>query len=101
MKLSEQELRWLDRWEKRERLWLPVTRWICVLGGILSLAEGFFLIHKLQVNHITDSESGVLFALFFFAMAGVWFGFAFSKWRGDIKSRLFLRLIREHENKDT
>jgi hypothetical protein len=25
MKLSEQELRWLTRWEKRERQWLPIT----------------------------------------------------------------------------
>jgi hypothetical protein len=100
MKLSDEELRWLSRWEKRERLWLPVTRWVCVFNGVLSVVLGYFVIHELRVSDIPDRGLFAFVALFFFGMAGLWFGFAFSKWRGDIKLRLLLRLIREHEEKD-
>jgi hypothetical protein len=104
MKLTEQELRWLSRWEKRERLWLPVTRWVCVASGILCVVAGAYLLHlvrKLSADGISDPGPFGLVPFFFFGMAGLWFGGAFSKWRGDIKLRLLLRLIRDHENKDT
>jgi hypothetical protein len=100
MKLSEEELHWLKRWEKRERLWMPITRWICIFCGILSVALGIFLIHKLSASDFSDRGQFVLVPFFFFGMAGIWFGCAFIKWRGDIKLRLLLRLIREHEDKD-
>jgi hypothetical protein len=104
MRLSEQESRWLDRWEKRERLWLPVTRWICVLNGLLCLAAGAYSIHllrKLSQNGISDLGPFGLIPYFFFGTAGLWGGFAISKWQGDIKLRLLLRLIREHEDTDS
>jgi hypothetical protein len=103
MKLSEQELRWLTRWEKRERQWLPITRWVCVANGVLCVVAGAYLIHlirKLLAGGISDVGLFALVPFLFFGMAGMWFSFAFSKWRGDIKLRLLLRLIREHENKD-
>ena len=101
MKLSEQESRWLSRWEKRERLWLPVTRWVCVFNGVVCLALGIFLFKKLADLGDTDAVAWFgWFAWLLILMSGMWFGFAFSKWRGDVKMRLLLRLIREHENKD-
>jgi len=103
MKLSEQELRWLNRWEKRERRWLPVTRWVCVANGVLSMAAGAYLIHvldRLQTDGISDFGPFAVVPFVLFGMAGLWFGLAFAKWRGDIKLRLLLRLIREHEDKD-
>jgi hypothetical protein len=101
MKLSEQELRWLKCWEKRERLWVPVTRWVCVFGGVFSVACGIFILLQLRASDISDPGPFVLVPFFFFGMAGLWLALAFSKWRGDIKLRLLLRLIREHEDKDT
>jgi len=100
MKLSEQELRWLKRWEKRERQWLPITRWVCVGNGVLCLGTGAYIAYLLLGADPTLSPLLVLIPLFFFCFAGLWFGGAFSKWRGDIKLRLLLRLIREHEDKD-
>ncbi len=103
MKLSEQEMRWLSRWEKRERLWLPVTRWVCVASGVLCVLIGAYMIHlvrKLLAAGISAPGPFLLVPFFFFGMAGVWFGCAFGQWRGAIKLRLLLRLIREHEDKD-
>ena len=39
MKLTEEELRWLNRWEKRERMW-SLTRWIAVFNGIFGIRIG-------------------------------------------------------------
>jgi hypothetical protein len=100
MKLSEQESRWLSCWEKRERRW-PVTRWVCILIGIVTTGCGIFVFHEILASGMPDAISLVFVPFFFFGMAGLWFGLALSKWRGDIKLRLLLRLIREHEDKDT
>jgi hypothetical protein len=100
MKLSEQESRWLSCWEKRERMW-PLTRWVCIFAGIFTTAGGIFLFHQLLVSDFPDRLSLLFVPFFFLGMGGVWFGLALSKWRGDIKLRLLLRLIREHEDKDT
>ena len=100
MKLSEQELRWLNRWEKHERQWLPLTRWICLASGFLSVGCGYFLAHKLISLHLPDYALLWLLPLYFFLKAGVIFVDTFSKWRGDIKLRLLLRLIREHEKSE-
>jgi hypothetical protein len=40
-------------------------------------------------------------AWLFFIQGCMGFVLAFSKWRGDYKLRLLLRLISEHENKDS
>ena len=100
MKLSEQELNWVKRWEKRERLWLPVTRWICIFNGILSLALGIFIFQKLRTLSIPNAGCLFLIPILFLINSGVLFGVTLSKWQGDIKLRLLLRLIREHEDKD-
>ena len=104
MKLSEQELRWLNRWEKRERRWLPITRWVMLAICVSSLALGVFAFYA--INHIIIDDGVreigwlMLVPIYFFINAGLFFGITFSKWRGDIKLRLLLRLIREHENSD-
>ena len=98
MKLSEQELRWLRRWEKRERQWLPVTRWVCLGLVIVSAGCGCFMVHELRSLDLPNAGWLWLIPLYFFFKAGLFFGITFSKWRGDIKLRLLLRLIREHED---
>jgi hypothetical protein len=99
MKLTEQESRWLSLWEKRERRW-PITRWICVLIVLVSAGGGIFIFYKLQASEFRPDPSDFLFPFFFFLNAGWWFGLVLSKWQGDIKLRLLLRLIREHEDKN-
>ena len=79
----------------------PVTRWICLLAGILTVAGGIFIFHKLEVSDSPERWSLLFVPFFFLGMGGVWFGLALGKWRGDIELRLLLRLIREHEDKDT
>ena len=101
MKLSEQELHWLKCWEKRERMW-PITRWVCIFGGVLTTAGGIFIFHLLLSDASGDpNRLSLLFVPFFFlGLGGLWFGIAFANWRGHIKLRLLLRLIREHQDKD-
>src|SRR5262245_43956799 len=97
MKLSDQERRWLMRWERREKQWLPVTRWVCIACGLVTVGLAYWLIHEAEKTR--EDFLGV-FALLLLLMAGAWFGAAFSKWAGDVKLRLFLRLIRDHEDKE-
>lgn len=95
MTLSEQELKWVERWENRERQWVPVTRWVCLAAGLVSTVFGILFLVWAWTPY---AEWLMLFSLFFFAKACLWFGITFSKWRGDMKLRLLLRLIREHED---
>src|SRR5271169_3786036 len=101
MKLSEQELRWLRLWEKREQQWLPITRWVCLGLGVLSVAVGYFVAHELRSLDLPNAGWLWLFPIFFFFKAGMIFGITFYHWRGDIKLRLLLRLLREHEDPAT
>lgn len=100
MKLSEQELRWLSRWEKRERQWLSFTRWLWLFYAFFSAALGWFMIYELRSLNLPNLGLLWILPFFFFAKSGLFLGITFSKWRGDIKLRLLLRLIREHANKD-
>jgi hypothetical protein len=100
MKLTEQELRWLSRWEKRERQWLPFTRRVCLFNGVVTAAGGIYIFYKVAASGVSDARPFLFIPFLFFGMGGIWFGLAFSKWRGDIKLRLLLRLIREHADKD-
>lgn len=100
MKLSEEESRYLDRWEKKERRWSPVTRWICLFNGVVMAVAGFFLVHRVEAIPMIDAGSLLFVHLFCFGGAGFWIAVAASKWRGNIRTRLFLRLIRESETKD-
>jgi hypothetical protein len=98
MKLSDEELRWLTLWEKRERMW-PVARWVCVLFGVISMACGYFIFNELDKSDIPDRSSFLFVPFYFFGQAGVFVAVAFVKWRGDIKLRLLLRLFRESVDK--
>jgi uncharacterized ion transporter superfamily protein YfcC len=71
MKLSEQELRWLSRWEKRERQWLPITRWICVANGIICVLAGAYLIHYVR-RFLAEGISGLGFSALFHFSFLVW-----------------------------
>jgi hypothetical protein len=102
MKLTEQELRWLSRWEKRERQW-PIYRWVVVANGVLCVAAGVYLIHifhRMQADGVSSFGAAMIIPFALFGLAGLWFVLAFARWRGDIKLRLLLRLIREHQNPD-
>ncbi len=99
MKLSEQELRWLRLWEKRERQW-PMTRWLGLLIGIVSAGCGILIFHGVLVGDFPEWGSLLFVPFVFFGMAGVWFGLVLSNWHGNVKLGLLLRLIREHEDKD-
>jgi hypothetical protein len=101
MKLSEHELRSLNRLEKRERQWLPVTRWVCLGLGVLTGVLGYFAAHELRALDLPNAGWLWLFPIYFFFKAGIIFGITFYHWRGDIKLRLLLRLIREHEDPAT
>jgi len=100
MKLSEQELRWLSRWEKRERQWLPFTRWVCVFNGVVTTAGGIYIFHEIAASGISDVGSFIFIPFLFTVIGGLWFGLAFSRWRGQFELRLLLRLIRDHVDKD-
>ena len=100
MKLSEQELRWLTRWEKRERQWVSLTRWVCLFNGVVFIASGIYLLNLLLASEDREVLALLFFPFFLIGGGGAWFGITFSKWRGDVRLRLFLRLIREHESKD-
>src|SRR5579871_3553639 len=99
MKLSEQELRWLSRWEKRERQW-TTTRWVVLANGILSVVAAFFIAEKLRDLDLPNVEWLWFVPVCFLLMAGINFGIVLTKWSGHIKLRLLLRLIREHEEPD-
>src|SRR5271168_4906611 len=100
MKLSEQESRWLSCWEKRERMW-PVTRWVVIFLGLLSIGCGVFVFHEMAASGNPSSVSLLFVPFFFIGLGSVFIGIAINSWRGDIKLRLLLRLIREHEDKDS
>ena len=66
MKLSEEESCWLSRCEKRERRWLPVTRWLCLAIGIGMAVAGAMIVPHFQADDMIDGGSLLMIHLFFF-----------------------------------
>ena len=80
--------------------WMPLRRWICIFNGVGSVALAIMEILLAHGAAPPYTEWLILFSLLFFAKAGFWLGITFRRWNGDIKLRLFLRLIREHEDEE-
>jgi len=104
MNITTDELRYLQRWEKRQRLW-PFTRWVCVAIAVLSFGLSGFLFYQLlgPLRSEADRDAAALawvtpVVWLFFINGCAWFALLSSRWRGDIKLRLLLRLIAEHQN---
>ena len=104
MPLTADELRWLRRCQKRERLWF-LTRWVCVAIAILSFGISDFLFYQLigPLRSEASRDAATLAWItpvvwLFFINGFAWLALISAKWRGDHKLRLLLRLISEHEN---
>lgn len=100
MNLSPVEIAWLNRAEKREQLWCPVTRWLIVFVGLLSVAGATYIFQRSREFVGQGSEWFVLIAALFLFKAGWMFGVAISRWRGDTQLRLLLKLLRDHQHPD-
>ena len=104
MEFTRQEMKLIERLRKQDRQW-RWARWLVLLMGLLSIAACAlfgYLVHQL----VSTSAQGhldldmvffiVLFwtkCCFYFAF-GVWcFITAFTKWRGDVKRMLLLKLL--------
>ncbi len=76
---------------------------MCLLGSLGGIAAYAFILHRL-VSLPTDSSrkaaaigwlSPIAWILLF--MSSGWLGLTIAHWRGDIKTRLLLKLVEEHE----
>ena len=90
MNLSPVEIAWVERAERRERLWCPVTRWLLLIVGGLWVGGAIYLI---RLSH--GAEWLLFFAFLMLLKAGWMFGIAIRRWHGDMQVRLLLRLLRD------
>jgi len=105
MKLTQSEMRFVNKWQKHERWW-PKTRWLCLLASGGLTATWAVLIHRIRLLPVESSEelgavawlSQICWILLFFS-AG-WLGLTLAHWRGHMKTRLLLKLIEEYQSKD-
>ena len=103
MKLSESEARCVAKWERQERSWHWV-RWVNVVPCVILIPLGAWNLHRLL--DLTSDESGPAGAIAWFApfvwlallAPSAWLGYILGRWRGDMRTRLLLRLITEHED---
>jgi hypothetical protein len=105
MKLSESESRFVKKWQSYQRWW-PTTRWFCLVASSGLTVMWALILHWLISLRIESSGDAAGLAwlspicwICFFMSAG-WIGFTFAYWRGDMKTRLLLRLLEEHEHDD-
>lgn len=104
MKLSPEELRWLEDGERRERLW-PFTRWICLAISALSFGLAGYLSYNLLGPLHCEAERDVAtlawvtpFVWLSFVHGFMWLVLVVGKWRGDCQHRILLKLISEHKD---
>jgi hypothetical protein len=89
MKLTEEEKRWLNRWEKRERRW-PVTRWGGIFLGLLSTASGIFIFHGMMATGNPYIASLLFIPFYFLGLGGVFFGVAINLVARRYKAQAFI-----------
>jgi hypothetical protein len=109
MRLSDSECRFIAHWKRREERW-PVVRWFhLAISGVLSIfyTGAVFWFHSFVFQDITGdtgpvraailgSISPLLWAGLIFSWG--WVGFTLNRWRaGDVKMRLLLKLLADHD----
>jgi hypothetical protein len=104
MKLSESENRFVAKWQRQQRSW-TWARWLIVVAcGILIGLAACNLRRFLDFGDDLGGSTALAWLMPFAwltLLAPSWLlGHALSQWRGDVKTRLLLRLIAEHENDD-
>ncbi len=97
MNLSPDEIAWLERAERRERLWCPVTRWLVLLVGGLCVGGAIYLVSRSREFAGQGAGWFLFFVFLLLLKASLMFGFAISRWRGDVQLRFLLRLLRVHQ----
>ena len=100
MTLTRPEREFLRREERRERSWRSF-RWLALLGSALGLAVTLRNMRRL-LDLMTDNGGSAWawfapFAWFTLIVMSGLLGWTLSRWRGDVKTALLVRLIREHE----
>ena len=99
MTLSESERRFLRKEEQRELSWRWL-RWLALIGSASGVAVSALCIHRL-LDLMVDGGPALAwyapFAWFVLIAFGGLLGWTLSRWRGDLKTRLLTRLVREHD----
>ncbi len=105
MHLSDTELRFVRRREKYQRWW-PRTRWFCLTASTVLLVVWAILLHRLISLPVDSTSDAAAIAwlspigwLCLFMSSG-WLGLTLRHWRGDLKTRLLMRLISDNEKPD-
>jgi hypothetical protein len=102
MNLTDSELRVIRKWQKYQRWW-PRTRWLCLLGSLAGIAAFAIILRWLAFLPADSSQdaaavgwlSPIAWILLF--MSSGWLGLTIAHWSGDVKTRLLLKLVEEHE----
>ncbi len=102
MDLSDRERQYVRRWEKYQRWW-PWTRWFCLIASVGLTVSWAVLVSRLislPLDSASDAAAMAWIApvcwIFLFTSSG-WLGFTLGRWHGDLKTRLLLRLISDHD----
>ena len=105
MKLSESEMRFVKKWQKYQRWW-PKTRWFCLVASVGLTIMWALILHRLIFLRVESSDDAAAMGwlspicwICLFISSG-WLGLTFAYWHGDMKTKLLLRLVEEHEHED-